>query len=601
MRRATLLLLMVLLALTACVSDGDAPPVATAPATGLAEPKPAPTAPPTVAPTVAPTLERPDTPTPPAPSPTPTSAPSGFVPPPEGVPGFSDGLVLVPSDGSLVVYTPADGRVETLLGPGYYDLSGDMGLTPDVWPPRFSPDGRLMVAPRPAGDTWLIRRGPADDPAPLATVSQLHDLRLWFTWAPDSRRIVFSLAGLQAPEVSSGAVYVQDVVAGEEPRLLADLPPFAGWPLWSPGCAGAAAGGDCGRSIAVATADGGAVAIWLVDATTGAARQLGRFRPQPIDGHLWHRWAADGTGVIAQADGNQIFFPLEGAARPAVWELAAAPSNHGLSPGGQLFASLVYDAPGEQRMVIGNSVTGETVAASQLYEIAAIEGWTGDGRFALAWLNRPREEGQPAGLLAVDTAAWPAAQTATPLGIGMETNRLGLESAMIAQATVVETQPWATVGPALPAGPPETWSRREWAGVGLGLTVPPGWRAQPLDQYHFVVANYDVTAPGLLALGDEQFRADLYWTGYFGNEGPEFSVQALREMYYNKDVTEIEVGGVVGAMITERVTPVCATVMLPHAAAGNKGELTLTYCPATEQWRGLVMEFLAQLASSPDS
>lgn len=605
MRRATLLLI-VFLALTACVSDGDAPPAAaTAPATGTSEPTPAPTDPPTVAPTFAPALERPATsappPTPsPTPSPTATPTPSGFVPPPEGVPGFSDGLVLVPSDGSLVVYTPADGRVETLLGPGYYDLSGDMGLVPLVWPPRFSPDGRLMVAPRPAGDTWLIRRGLTDDPAPLATASQLNDRRLWFTWAPDSRRIVYSLAGLQAPEVSSGAVYVQDV-AGEVPRLLADLPPFAGWPLWSPGCAGAVAGGDCGRSIAVAAADGGAVAIWLVDATTGEARQLGRFRPPPVDGHLWHRWAAGGTGVIAQADGNQIFFPLEGTARPVVWELAAAPSSHGLSPGGRLFASLVYDAPGEQRMVIGNSATGETVAASRLYEIAAIEGWTGDGRYALAWLNRPREEGQPSGLFAVDTTAWPAAQTATPLGIGIETTRLGLESVMIAQATVVETQPWATVGPALAAGPPETWTRREWAGAGLALAVPAGWRAQPLDQYHFVVANYDVAAPGLLALADEQFSADLFWSYTLSDDPPEFSVETMREMHFNKEVTAIQAGDVTGVVLADAVTPVCETVVLPHDAQGYYGELWLTYCPATEQWRGVVAELLAHLELRPGS
>lgn len=603
MKRYTLLL-VVLLALTACVSDGDAPPAAVTPpsttATVVATTGAVPTATAPIALTPAPTIERPDTPAPPLTlMPSATPGPSGFRPPAEGVPGFTDGLVLAPPDGSLVVYTPADGRVETLLGPGYYDLSGDMGLVPDVWPPRFSPDGRLMVAPRPAGDTWLIRRGPADDPAPPATVSRLHDRRLWFTWAPDSRRIAYTVAGLQAPDGGGPEVYVQDVAAGEPPRLLAKLPPFAAWPVWSPGCANTSASGNCGRGVAVSVADGDAWALWLVDATTGEARQLGRFRPPPVDGQLWHRWAADGTGVIAQADGQSIFFPLAGAARPVVWELAAAPSSHGLSPGGRLFADLVYDAPGSQQVVVGDTATGETVVASQRFEIAYLDGWTSDGRYAIAWLSQPREAGAPSGLYAIDTAGWPAAQTATPLGV--EVDQLGLESVMIARATEVEAQPWAAVGPALSAGLPETWTRREWAGAGLVLAAPEGWRAQPLDQYHFVVANYDVAAPGLLALGDEQFRADLYWSYTLSDDPPEFSVETMREMYFNKEVTAIQAGDVTGVALADPVTPVCETIVLPHDAQGYHGELWLTYCPATEQWWGFVAELLAHLELSPGS
>ena len=602
MKRYTLLL-VVLLALTACVSDGDAPPAAVTalptlatiapPATLAATPTSAITVAPSATPALDPAIERPDTPAPPlTPVASATPGPSGFRPPAEGIPGFSDGLVLAPPDGSLIVYTPADGRVETLLGPGYYTLNGESGPVDTIWPPRFSPDGRLMVAPRPAGDTWLIHRGPTGDAAPMSTVSKLHDLRLWFTWAPDSRRIVYTLAG-QAPEVSRGQVYVQDVVTGDAPRLLVDLPPFAAWPVWSPGCAATAATGDCGRSIAVSAADGDAIAIWLVDATTGAARKLGRFRPPPVDGHLWHRWAADGTGVIAQADDNQIFFPLDGAARPLVWELAAAPSSHSLSSGGRLFADLVYDAPGSQQVVVGDTATGETVVASQRFEIAYLDGWTSDGRYAIAWLSQPLEAGAPSGLYAIDTAGWPAVQTATPLGVDVD--QLGLESVMIAQATAVETQPWATVAVAHAAGPPESWPRREWVGPGLALAVPDGWRAQPLDQHHYAVANYDVTSPGLLVLEDDLFRADLFWSTYPSDQAPPFSVAAIREEYYGKDVSEIQIGDVTGAVLADQVTPLCETIILPHDAPGLRGQLWTTYCPATAQWREFVIEFLAQL------
>ena len=50
--------------------------------------------------------------------------------------------------------------------------------------------------------------------------------------------------------------------------------------------------------VAVTVVDDDLLFIWLVDAATGEARELGRFRPPPIGGTLWHRWTADGRGVI---------------------------------------------------------------------------------------------------------------------------------------------------------------------------------------------------------------------------------------------------------------------------------------------------------------
>ena len=144
---------------------------------------------------------------------------------------------------------------------------------------------------------------------------------------------------------------------------------------------------------------------------------------------------------------------------------------------------------------------------------------------------------------------------------------------MIGQATEVETQPWATATVIAAAGPPETWPRREWVGPGLALAVPAGWRAQPLDQHHFVVANYDMTSPGLLVLNDELFRADLFWSSFPSAQAPPFSVQALREGYYNKHVSEIQIGGVTGAVLADPVTPLCEAIVLPHDAPGVRGQL----------------------------
>jgi hypothetical protein len=520
----------------------------------------------------------------------PPPAPSGFVPPAPPLPGFVDGLLVPAADGSLVVYSPADNRVETLLGSGDYDLT-DSGPMSIVWPLRLSPDGRLVLVPRPAGDTWLARRG---DDGGAAEVSQLHNLRLWATWAPDSRRIAFTVAGLQSPEAGGAGVYVQDVAAGEPARLLTELPPFAMWSVWSPGCAAAGATGDCGRSLAVSAWDEDALAIWLVDAATGEKRKLGRFRPPQIDGELWHRWAADGRGVIVNANLATLYFPLDGPARPVVVELGEWRSDYGFSPNGRRVADVIYVNRDYWQVILTDRATGETVTMPQHYETASIHGWSSDGRYALAWLREPREDGLRVGLGLIDTATWPG----LPEPIWLELpHLLDTEAERIQQATEVERLPWATTRPAPPAGPPETWLRHEWPDAAATLAAPAGWRVI-IDGNAATVANYDVVTQGLLPLGDDQVRVDLGWSYYEGIE-PDVTVASMAQQYFTYDVAAVQVGDVAGVTLSDPVTPLCRTVVLPHTANGRAGELWTHFCPATAGWQGFVLELLAQLVGNP--
>ncbi len=69
----------------------------------------------------------------------------------------------------------------------------------------------------------------------------------------------------------------------------------------------------------------------------------------------------------------------------------------------------------------------------------------------------------------------------------------------------------------------------------------------------------------------------------------------IRGMHFNWEVTPVEVAGRPAVILSDRVAPVCDHVLLPHAG----GELEITYCPATETWRALALDFLARLELEP--
>jgi hypothetical protein len=610
MKRYTLL--VVFLALTACVAGGNALPAASTPAsttaTAVATTEAAPTATataalpaaattvPTPLPTLDPTIERPDTPAPPlTPIPTATPAASGFVPP-APVAGFVDGLVLIPNDGSVIIYTPASGRVETLFGPNTYRLGSFDGPDPVWMPPRLSPDGRRLLLPR-ISDTWLAERAAPDATPAQATARPLIAERLWATWSPDSRRIVYTANSLVVGSQNPGAVYVQDVSGSGAAQLLVELPAeppgTVFWPIWSPGCAAADAGGDCGRSIAALGAgdDDSGLAVWLIDSETGATRQLGTFRPPPIDLTDWLRWTTDGAGLIGRSFGYDVYFPLDGGAlRPLVVETGAATPYGHVAPDGSSYLRLEYPDPETTRLVFGRLATGEEVVAPGPLQRVIHEGWTSDGRFVVI----SAVADGVAGLYAIDLAGWPA--VGEPALLATDAYLLGLEWEMARRATVVDWRPWATTEPPLPAAPVAEWTRHEWAVAGLQVAAPPGWRFEVGGPYgEAVLANYAATSTGLVALGDEQVRVEMMWQYATVGELDPLSVEGIASTYFQHDVEAVAVGDITGARLTSTVSPVCEQLVFPHHDGQHRGELWLTYCPATNEWREFMVEFVAQL------
>ena len=602
------LLLVVFLALAACISNGDTPPAAStalstsasvagaAPSAAItAAPTGAPPAPATdaltVTPTLDPTIERPDTPAPPlTPVPSATPGPSGFAPP-APVPGFDDGLVLIANDGSVIIYTPSTGRVETLFGPNTYRMGSFDGPDPIWLPPRLSPDGRRLLLPR-VSDTWLAERAAPGGTTSRATAAPLIAERLWATWAPDSRRVVYAATEPGMQDFGGGQIYVQDI-AGGEPRLLTTLPSDAFWAIWSPGCAADDTSGDCGRSIAALGSgdDSIGLAVWVIDSETGEARELGRFDPPNIDLTTWLRWTADETGLIGRADGYDIFFPLDGgAARPLVVETGAATAYGHVAPDGSSYLRLEYSASDTTRLVFGRLAAGDEVAAPGPYERVVVEGWTSDSRFVV--LSAVVDG--VGGLYAIDLAGWPV--VGEPVFLATDAYLLGLEWQMAQRATVAEARPWATTEPPLPAGPVGTWIRHDWPAANLQVAAPAGWRFEVREPYgDAVLANYAATSYGLVALSDEQLRVELSWSYTTAGDLPPFSVEGMQSTFFEHDVAAVIIGDVTGARLTGKVSPECEQLVFPHHDGQRRGELWLTYCPATEQWRAFMAEFVAQL------
>jgi len=183
----------------------------------------------------------------------PTSAPASQVEPAE-VLGIDlngpvdDALIFARSDGSVILHDLASGNELELLGAGHYALdsaeSEGYFLTPLIYPPAVSPDGRWLLLPTPANGSWLV----AIDGSEQRQISE-HPLAA--TWAPDSRRIAYTDFGNQPHPPHPNAILVQDVVAGEAPQVLAELPARAMYAFWSPGCPADsyASGSSCGRHI----------------------------------------------------------------------------------------------------------------------------------------------------------------------------------------------------------------------------------------------------------------------------------------------------------------------------------------------------------------
>jgi WD40 repeat protein len=197
-------------------------------------------------------------------------------------PPSTDTVLLAQADGSLVLHPLSGGPEREVLGPGLYDISGDAFLTRIVSPVRLSPDGRWLLVPTPEDGTWLVSLDGE-------TCRQVAPQRLTATWAPDSRRIVFREEPGPGSEGQESEISIQGVVDGRKPRVLAQLPGKAWFPIWSPDC-----GDPSSNQIAAFSTEAGTATVWLLDAGSGERRSLGQFIAQATEGAPGMiRWSPD--------------------------------------------------------------------------------------------------------------------------------------------------------------------------------------------------------------------------------------------------------------------------------------------------------------------
>jgi hypothetical protein len=241
-----------------------------------------------------------------------------------------DTLLFARTNGDLVLYDLNLGQ-EQLLIPGRYGP----GNSEFQWfaavdtPVRLSPDGRWLLVPTADQGTWLVA-------VDGSTQRQLSPERLSATWAPDSRRIVFSSQQGPVERPQDKELYVQDVVGGDAPRLLARLPDPVAYPTWSPGCDSAVQDEkrSCGRHVFTISScgdqpDGYTCAVWLIDVENGQTKVLGQYAPPASEVSPTNFvWSPQEDEIWVTAANGWMAFPLDGSSPhplPAVMATACAP------------------------------------------------------------------------------------------------------------------------------------------------------------------------------------------------------------------------------------------------------------------------------------
>ncbi len=380
----------------------------------------------------------------------------------------TDTVLLARADGALVLHNLADNCERVLLDPGLYDvMSGDTTyLIPLGWPVRLSPDGRWLLVPTPKDGTWLASLDGQ-------TRRQVSKERLQATWAPDSRRIAFLREKGPMPREQDHAVYIQDVRGDplRAARLLARLPGEIHSLAWSPGCADATQNtlADCGRSIAVFAraqdSPSDDYTAWLIDPTSGQARELGHFLPPPVGGTLFPTWSPPGDEVETWNWWQEpIVFPVTGGGPKPLVSACSWPCE--ASPAGRLLASI---SPVPQsnlsRLTVARVDSGASVTFDTPYEQLEAVQWTNDGRRVLV----KSYTGGGYTLWGVDPAV------GQPELVAEKITFLGTLEALRQRSTEVGARRVALR--ALPAaGDPSTWITRTLLGLGVRLRVPAQWR-----------------------------------------------------------------------------------------------------------------------------
>jgi hypothetical protein len=489
-------------------------------------------------------------------------------------PPSTDTVVFVRQDGAVVLHALANAQEQVLLDPGTYNTSGDNVLVTILFPARLSPDGQWLLVPTPDRGTWLtsldgqVRR-------------QVSEQLLSFTWAPDSRRIVFTRRGGQVESERDREVYVQDVVEGQEPRLLARLPDRAGYPAWSPG-------GDSAESVAAYSCESYACAIWLIDVSSGHVRELGQFAPLPMMAtpDMIH-WSPDGTAVQVSSYPGALIFPIDGGG-PLPCAIARGERRGTLSPDGALaaWAEAVPDADRRSRLTVARTETDRRVTYGADFEHVERLHWTDDGRRLLV---RTYDRGQR--LWTVDPAV------GEPDLVAEHIFYLGTPKQLQQRSTQAST-PVVTPRVMPEAGDPDTWRAYGVTGWPLCLRVPPTWRIGTRGDPHtgeiweVTVANFGLgEQEGVVALTEALLEVSFEYRRPPA-EGAELSLDQMRgaeSRYATVESTTLDGRRAI------RIRPLVSPVSEEMRVQLDSGQLWITYQPLSSTQQVVLEQLLASI------
>lgn len=389
-------------------------------------------------------------------------------------------MLLARDDGSLVLHPLSGDQERVLLGPDMYDVFEDSFLIPIGWPVRLSPDGQWLLVPTPEEGTWLIS-------VDGDVQRQIAPERLTATWAPDSERIVFRSERGSEPRAQDREVYIQNIVNGGEPRLLARLPEEVSYPTWSPGC-----GDEHSHQIAVRSGETYTHTVWLLDAASEEQRVLGQFLPVPTMGTPdMLRWSPGCDEVWVHAYAGDLAFSVSGGdPRPLV---VKDPIR---SPDGTLRAEVI-----RSRLIVARTDNSAHVTYTHPLKQPQTVQWTSEGRRILI----ESYIGPAHTLWAFDPAVEQptlVAENVTFLGTLDALRKDSTEAAT--HALALETLP--------PAGPPSTWDLHDLPDLGVRLRVPPAWQFETPDGGNpsATLTNFKVGGTqGGAALGEDHIEIEL--------------------------------------------------------------------------------------------
>jgi len=501
----------------------------------------------------------------------------------------TDTVLLARADGALVLHNLADERERVLLDPGLYDvMSGDTTyLVPLGWPVRLSPDGHWLLVPTPKDGTWLVSLDGQ-------TRRQVNKERLQATWGPDSRQIAFLREKGPTPQEQDHEVYTQAVVgdmlgaAHRLARLAGEIHSSA----WSPGCADASQNtmADCGRGIAVfARAQDSSsddYTAWLIDATSGQARELGHFVPPPIGGIVFPTWSPTGDEIetMGWPGSGAIAFPITGGGpRP----LVSGCSGPCQAPRSGKLQAAISPVPQSDlsRLTITRADSGASVTFDTTYEQLEAVQWTSDGRRVLV----KSYTGGGYTLWAVDPAV------GQPELVADKITFLGTLDALRQRSTEIGARRVALR--TLPAaGDPSTWVTRTLPGLGVHLRIPEQWRFDvqgsgitqtvTLENFEFVRAD------GSAALGNDQIQITL-GRGFTPPvaDFTQWLSQTVEMEQFQVTAEAMTVGGCPAARVRPIISPVGEQVHVPLVET----ELVITRRPLLSSQANVFDQILKSL------